>query len=112
MKQTILRILRYYGEPLLLERQGVLSPARAFLRPVTSKSWQAMRRALDELGEIPQGQYLFIGPADCQLETVEAILCREKRYLVKRAELLTIGGDVVCTWGLCQQGGPSDAGTA
>lgn len=113
MKRTIERIMRRYGAQVTLHfADGAEQTVRAFLRPVTSKSLQNMRRDFDELGQIPGGQYLFIGPADCSLAQADWVGCGGVRYLPRRAETLLLGDEVCYIWGLLTGGGEEDGGTA
>ena len=104
--------MRYYGCDVTLEWDGGQETVRAFLRPVASKSLQNLRHDYDELGRIPGGLYVFIGPAGCTLGKAEAAVSGGVRYEPRRAETLWIGDQACCIWGLLTRGGDEDAGTA
>ena len=63
MKDAIEAILWDYGDTVVIEHGGQSAEVRAFLQPVTSKSWQNMERMFNSLGRIERGQYLYLGPA-------------------------------------------------
>ena len=111
MKRSFERIIRFYGCQVTLEGPKGTKTLRAFLRPVTSRSLHNLRREMDELGMVPGGQYVFIGPADCGLEEAELVLSAGKRYAPRRVERLLIGEEAVCVWGLLAGEGGEDPGT-
>ena len=110
MKRSLERIIRWYGCQVVLEGPDLQKTVRAFLRPVTSRSLHNLRRDVDELGTVPGGQYLFIGPADCGLEQAELVLCGGKRYAPRRVERLLLGEEAVCVWALLIGEGGEDPG--
>lgn len=112
MRRDLARILRYYGCDVTVLLPDGERTVRAFLRPVTSRSLQNLRHSFDELGQIPGGQYVFIGPAGCGLEQAEAVVSQGVRYAPCRAENLLLGDETVCVWGLLTRGGDEDGGAA
>ena len=81
---------------------------RAFLQLVTSKSWQNMEKVFGPLGEIPRGQYLYIGPAAQDVSSADYLRCNGVDYLVRRAEPILLGDEALYIWGLCVRKGADD----
>ncbi len=53
------------------------------------------------LGEIPQGQYVYIGPAFPVAAAGDILYCGGKRYELRRSELVRFRGKPLYCWGLC-----------
>lgn len=105
MKRCMEAILRNYGSRVEIWRNGEMTPVRAFLQPVTSKSWQNMEHMFVSAGEIPRGQYLYIGPAEAPVSDCDYLRLGEKRYLVRRCDTMMLGDRELYLWGLCVEGG-------
>lgn len=105
MKRCIDRLLQSYGSRVELWRGGKVTEVRAFLQPVTSKSWQNMEHMFAGIGEIPRGQYLYIGPAEVPVLECDYLALGDKRYQMCRCDTLMIGDTALYLWGLCVEGG-------
>ena len=108
MRGIIESIIEQYGSEIQAVRGDRTRCFRAFLQPVTSKSWQNMEKVFGHLGEGPRGQYLFIGPAAEEINDVDHLRCGGASYLVRRAEPILVGGEVLYLWGLCVRKGAED----
>lgn len=108
MKQAIDFILQHYGSTVEAVTGESAQSFPAFLQPVTSKSWQNMERTFGPLGEIPRGQYLYIGPVEQDILGVEFLRCHGEEYLVRRADTLLVGNVPLYIWGLCVKKGGDD----
>ena len=80
---------------------------RAVLEPVTSLSWQNMRRQMRALGQVPQGQFLYLGEAD--ISQVPLVRKGETLFAVRRCEEISLGGKRLFYWGLCVPAGKEEA---
>lgn len=112
MKTRIRRILEGYGSDMKLIRADGAKTVRAFLQPVTAKSWEAMRRTIETLGEVPATRYVYIGPPDETIKEDDEVEFREERYRVCRAETLTLAGQALYSWGLLKKEGGEDPWTS
>lgn len=86
--------------------EGV-SCLRAVFQPTTSLSWQNMRRQVMDLGELPMGQYLYLGPEDIKL--AQYLICGDKVFLPRRCDPIRLGNRLLCYWGLCVPAGEEEA---
>ena len=64
MRRMIGKILRIYGVPAMVTHGEVVSQVKVFFQPSASKSWDSMNPIVGPLGQLPGGQYLYIGPAE------------------------------------------------
>ena len=108
MRGLIEGIIEGYGSTVTaVYGEGPVS-YRAFLQPVTSKSWQNMEKVFGPLGEIPRGQYLYLGPSEQDVLDAEFLRCGGTDYLVRRAEPIAVGDEILYVWGLCVRKGADD----
>lgn len=110
MKRMIDSILDGYGSVVTISRaDGTEVAARAFVQPVTEKSWQSMQKTMHALGEGPVGRFVYIGPANAPLGETDTVLSGGRRFLVRRAETLELAGQALYIWGLLAPDGGDDA---
>lgn len=105
MKKTIQQILTAYGSEMKLIRTNGTVVIRAFLQPVTTESWENMRKTVQWLGEIPRGRYVYIGPTEPEATEDDYVELRGTRYRVCKAETLIVAGEALYVWGLLQKEG-------
>ena len=108
MQRMVENILRQYGTGMVLERSGETQEVRGFFQPVRSKSWQSMTQLDTPLGEIPRGQYVYIGPAGTAVQEGDVLTVGEKSYFFRRVEPYYYGDETVYFWGLCVEKGVND----
>ena len=108
MREIIEGIIAHYGSTVTAVQGTSSQSFRAFLQLVTSKSWQNMERVFGPLGEIPRGQYLYLGPADRDVAAADLLRCGGTDYIVRRAEPILVGDEPLYLWGLCVRKGADD----
>ena len=106
MQQMIGKILNTYGVSITRKQEGVTY--RGFFQPVRSKSWQYLEGNYSPLGEVPRGQYVYIGPAEQQLSVGETLEVGGKDYMVRRLEPVYYGEEAAYLWGMCVEKGGED----
>ncbi len=104
----IASLLRQYGDEVQIVREGKTESVRAFLQPVMSRSWQNMQRLIPEGGQVPIGQFLYVGPPDVSVEDAVEILLRGRAYLVRRVDTVSFQDKVLFHWALLVEGGRDD----
>jgi len=97
-----------WGSAMILRRRGEELPLRGFLQETGSRNWQNMEKVFTPLGEIPRGQYLYLGPVEPTVEVGDVLLTGGRIFEVRRAELIRYGDTPVYRWGLCVEKGGSD----
>lgn len=108
MQQMVGKILETYGTAVTLQQSGNALAIRAFFQPVRSKSWQYLEGNYSPLGEIPRGQYVYIGPVEPQAQAGDTVKVDGKSYWLRRTELVRdCEGPVYC-WGICVEKGGED----
>lgn len=112
MRDLIGRILRKYGVPAVLEHGGKSVELRIFFQPSMSKSWDSMNPIVTPLGQLPGGQYLYIGPAEQEIDQGDGVSVGGKEYILRRVETYLDQDGPIYRWGLCvRKGGEDDWGT-
>lgn len=81
---------------------------KAFLHETGSRTWQNMEKYYTPLGEIPRGQYLYLGPIDPMLQVGDVLRMRGRIYELRRAEAVYYSDTPVYCWGLCVEKGGED----
>lgn len=108
MKGMVSKILRSYGSQVILHKADGDHEAWAFLQPVRSKSWSYLEGDYSPLGEVPRGQYVYIGPAEPGAEEGETLTVAGKEYWVRRAEMILDQMGPVYCWAMCVEKGGED----
>lgn len=108
MREAIDSIIQNYGATVTMVAGEATAEFRAFLQPIGSKSWQNMEHMFGPLGEVPRGQYLYLGPADVDIGSAAFLRCHGVDYLVRKAETLYVGDAALYCWGLCVRKGADD----
>ena len=108
MRQTIDRIIELYGMAVALQRKEGELPFRAFFQPVRSKSWQYLEGNYSPLGEIPRGQYVYLGPVVPNVSVGDILKVNGKFYRMRRTEYVYDSSEPVYLWGMCVEKGGED----
>ena len=108
MRRMVEKILNTYGTPVTLTQGETAYPVRAFFQPVRSKSWQYLEGNYSPLGEVPRGQYVYIGPVEPEARVGDTLRVGEKSYWLRRTELILDREGPVYCWGMCVEKGGED----
>ena len=108
MRRIAEGIFRQYGSTMLLTSGSAVRKVKGFFQPVRSKSWQSMVNTATPLGEIPRGQYVYMGPASVTVAIGDLLEIGGKNYLFRRVEPYYYGDETVYIWGLCVEKGVND----
>lgn len=108
MQRMISKILNSYGTAVTLCHEGEEKEIRAFFRPVRSKSWQYLEGTYSPLGEIPRGQFVYLGPVDPAAQAGDTVKVDGTAYQLRRTELVRSGDSPVYCWGMCVEKGGED----
>ena len=112
MRKLLDRIFKSYGTEVTVVHKGNRTTVRAFFMPTTSRSWQNMEHVYTPLGETPRGQYNYIGPADVEADLGDLLIVGQRRYFLRRSEVIRDSQGVIYRWGLCvERGGIDDWGS-
>ena len=109
MRRMVDKILHSYGSVSRLCRGPPVRTGRGFFQPVRSKSWQYLEGNYSPLGEVPRGQYVYIGPAEPEAQAGDTLQVAGKDYWLRRAELIHDREGAVYCWGMCVEKGGEDA---
>lgn len=108
MKKTLEDILQHWGAQTQVVFPEETRSVRAWIQPVTGKSWRVMEQEVDALGMLPNHQFLYLGPADTDLTGSLYLEQRGCRYAVRTSRALYAGDEPLYHWGLLVQGGGDD----
>ena len=108
MRGMVDRILKQYGTDMTVKTGGKICRVRGFFQPVRSKSWQNMVSLDTPLGEVPRGQYVYIGPARVPVRDGDVLTVGDASYVFRRVEPYRYGNEQVYLWGLCVEKGVND----
>ena len=107
MREKIARILALYGSDVRIEKADGECAVRAFIQPVTAHGWDSIRKTVSDLGQVPVGRFVYIGPAEPSVREGDSIECEEKLYTVCRAETMVFAREDLYTWALLREVGGS-----
>ena len=108
MEKMVQKIMKQYGTAMTVTSHGNGTAVRGFFQPVRSRNWQNMVSLDTPLGEIPRGQYIYIGPANVAAGDGDILTVAGKDYVFRRVEPYYYGDTVVYLWGLCMEKGVND----
>lgn len=105
MLQMVEKIFRRYGSRMMLYTAAGEEEFLGFLQFVDSRSRQSVRQEWTVLGEVPDGVYVVILPAELQVLTGDRVELAQSLYRVYRLENAVYGDQVLYQWGLCAKEG-------
>ena len=73
-----------------------------------SKSWDSMNPIVTPLGQLPGGQYLYIGPAEQPIAQGDQVYVDDQGYVMRRVETYLDRNGPVYRWALCVRKGGVD----
>ena len=107
MKKLIAGLIAQYGNDVVITHGEEIYRTKAFLQLVTSKSWQNMERMIPTIGEVPRGQFLYLGSPEIPLNGYDSIETDGRVFIVRRADAILYRSNRLFVWGLCVEGGAS-----
>ena len=102
------KILQNYGIAMILQHGSEQISIRGFFQPVRSKSWQYLEGDYSPLGEVPRGQYVYIGPTEPMAQAGDTVVVAGKDYWIRRSEMILDADGPVYCWGMCVEKGGED----
>ena len=108
MRSAIEKILRRYGEQVVVERKEAPLAFRGIFQHTGSKDWHNMEKAYSLLGQIPRGQYMVLAPVGVLLEMGDRLRAGGRRFSIRRVETVSWRGKPIYSWGLCVELGEED----
>lgn len=105
MLQMVEKIFRRYGSRMMLYTAAGEEEFLGFLQFVNSRSRQSVRQEWTVLGEVPDGVYVVVLPAELQVLTGDRVELGQSLYTVYRLENAVYGDQVLYQWGLCVKEG-------
>lgn len=101
MKRMVEKILGHWGVEITLQRADGDICLQGMLRHTGAKGQQSAQRQFSPLGEVPGGQYIYIGPVQPAVKVGDTLLLDEAAYELRRVEKIWFRSTPVYCWGLC-----------
>lgn len=108
MRATVETFLSRYGTDMVLTGVKGTRTARGFFQAVRSQSWQRTDLEASPLGEIPRGQYTYLGPSCAEAQEGDTVQVGGKEYLLRRVETYFYQNEPIYQWGMCVRKGDAD----
>lgn len=105
MTALLERIIERYGTEIVWRTDQGERTVRGFCQPVTSRSWQKMKREVFPLGEVPVGLYVYIGQVCNEIRPGDRLVLGRREYQIRRTEIIYDSKGPAYRWGLCAQKG-------
>lgn len=103
------RLMSRFGTEIFWYRDGVKQTLRGFFQPVTSRSWQKLKREISPLGPVPTGMYVYIGPVEARIREGDQLEVAGQCYILRRCEQILDRKGPIYRWGLCARKGREEA---
>ena len=108
MRRMIGKILHNYGIPAVVTHEGADVTVRIFFQPSASKSWDSMNPIVGPLGQLPGGQYLYIGPAEQPISQGDQVDVNGESFIMRRVETYLDHSGPIYRWALCARKGSGE----
>ena len=105
MRRLVEKVFRRWGADMVLQQAGEAFNLRGMIHYSGSKSWRNMEKQFTLLGEVPGGQYVYIGPVQPAAAAGDTLVSGGKAYELRRVERVYLGNVPLYCWGLCVEKG-------
>lgn len=105
MRAQVEMLLSRYGMDMTVDGKGGSRIVRGFFRAVHSQSWQRAEVAAGPLGEVPRGQYVYLGPVSAKVKEGDTVRFKEENYVLRRVETYYFGNAPIYQWALAVREG-------
>lgn len=93
-------LLTLYGQEVTLKEASGGKTVRAFFQPVREmKAEESPTR----LGKAPEGEWLYLGPAEEELEQVRSLVWDGREFELIRRRDYQLGTETLYHWALCRE---------
>lgn len=103
MKTVFERIIKRFGETVLLGYADEKVSVHAFLQPVTSLDKRYYRDIVTEAGLVSGMRYLYLGPAEQDVSLFDTLICRDREFEAVSSEIVYGGKEPVCCWAVLRE---------
>lgn len=97
-----------YGQDLVVVQGAERRSVRGFLQPVTGKVERLALPEMGALGRESRERFVYIGPAEPELEPGNWVEADGKAYHVRSAQVIWGDGQPVYCWAMCVEMGGED----
>ena len=105
MPELLEKLIDEFGTEMTLRQRDSAVTVRGFLRRSGS---QAPESQMCALGEVPRGQYLYLGPAVPMAQAGDILELEGKGYVFRDTEPIRLGDRTLYCRGICRETGGED----
>lgn len=105
MQELMERLFQKYGSWATVRTSAGEVRTAVFFRGIRSDAWRNVERVFTPLGEVPQGRYVCLLPADVKAEPEAEITLDGKTYLLRSIQPVAAFTDMAYQWCLCVEKG-------
>lgn len=105
MPELLEELMDTFGTEMTLRQGGSAVTVRGFLRRSGSQTPEVQMCAL---GEVPQRQYLYLGPAAPMAQAGDILELEGKGYVFRDTEPIRLGDRILYCRGICRETGGED----
>ncbi|NCE64681.1 hypothetical protein D1159_08800 [Pseudoflavonifractor sp. 524-17] len=91
-------ILKEYGRPVEVWREGACQKGRALLQPILEKGGGDAQEVPTPLGRRRTGRFLYLGSAKVPVAWNDRVVCGGRSYRVRRAQAIRAGAQFSHWW--------------
>ena len=99
MKEMLNEAFERYGLSTEVRHGGRTVRTKAFIQPLRRESGEEPF-SMTVLGAVSEQCWRYLGPAAVGIETGDCVVCRERRYVVRRAAPFYAGEEIVYYWAI------------
>ena len=103
MKTVFERIIKRFGEKVLLAAEDNRVSVQAFLQPVTSLDKRYYGDVVTEAGIVSDMRYLYLGPTEPDVSQFDTLVCRDREFEAVSCEIVYAGKEPVCCWAVLRE---------
>lgn len=97
--QTVIQLMRQYGQSVELVRAGEVTPTRAFLQPITRKREEQAQYLPTPLGLRREDDFLYLGPPQLELKAGrDRVRWGGRTFLIRTAHPIYVGSGISHWW--------------
>jgi len=100
LKTVFERLIKRFGDTVLLGAAEEKTSVRAFLQPVTSLDKRYYKEVVTEVGTVSEMRYLYLGPAEYDVAAFDTLICRSREFEAVSSEVVYGGNEPICCWAL------------
>ena len=108
MRRMVEKMMNCHGQDITVVQGEARRAVRGFLQSITGKVERLALPEMGALGREGRERYIYIGPAEPELEPGDRVEFDGKGYHVRSAQVIWGNGQPVYCWAMCVETGGED----